>query len=663
MHRHLLVVGFAVAASAAAQTPINMPAFVSTYVAPATRGFWFTCPVDCVITGLEAPNEASQPAQVLEVLDFGTTAPVSFPATSAAVSQLFYDNSTAAGTKIATSIPLTAGRIYGVFGCCTAAPGSVTTYSSYGAATFSTDILGNSVPLMRLITQSGIASNGGNQPCSASTGPIGRALVDIAPAAGLYAGFIADITAGVAPLAVQFTDTSTTDASGGIASWAWDFENDGTIDSTLQNPSHVFSTCGDFDVALTVTDGTNPPATTVVTAAVRTDLLDAGFQVTQLSPPNVWQFTDMTTPAPTAWAWDFDDDGTVDSTLQNPTLTSVGSCLDTTVTLSVTRGCRNASVTEPVFVAGSVLIGPTAGGNALTSATAVGNYFDLTVTAPAGVLVCGLTVAPHAVAGPFDLAVYLTEDTHLGKEGNATFWRQVGSGTGESTGGGFVPPDLANVALDEPFYLPSGAYGLAVFLSTPSGMGIAYTNGPVGPFAGPDLVLHPNGVGSSADSELGNVAFADRLWNGAVHYQRCSVAGEAGRGFFGTGCVGALGVPRLDPVGTTPRLGTTYRLDVTNVPNGLAVMVLGLSHTFSPIFGALPYDGTAAGAPGCLLRVNGDIIRFLSATGTTATWTLSIPNNPALTCLPLFTQAVVLSNGTNALGFVASDAWAAVVGQ
>ena len=153
-----------------------------------------------------------------------------------------------------------AGRVYGVFGCCTAGSGSAQTYSSYGAGSFATTFLGSPAILRRLITQSGIASNGGNQPCSSSSGFIGRVLVDIEPASALYASYELDVAEGPAPLTVQFSDTSTTNDPGGITSWAWDFDNDGTVDSTLQNPSHQFMTCGDFDVRLTVTDASNPPA-------------------------------------------------------------------------------------------------------------------------------------------------------------------------------------------------------------------------------------------------------------------------------------------------------------------------------------------------------------------------------------------------------------------
>ena len=70
-------------------------------------------------------------------------------------------------------------------------------------------------------------------------------------AAAPTAAFTADVTSGTAPLTVQFTDQSTGDE---ITSWAWDFENDGTVDSTDQSPSHIYDTAGTYTVNLTVTN-------------------------------------------------------------------------------------------------------------------------------------------------------------------------------------------------------------------------------------------------------------------------------------------------------------------------------------------------------------------------------------------------------------------------
>jgi trimeric autotransporter adhesin len=51
------------------------------------------------------------------------------------------------------------------------------------------------------------------------------------------ADFSATPTSGTAPLAVQFSDGS----SGAPTSWAWDFDNNGVTDSTLQHPSHTYA--------------------------------------------------------------------------------------------------------------------------------------------------------------------------------------------------------------------------------------------------------------------------------------------------------------------------------------------------------------------------------------------------------------------------------------
>jgi formylglycine-generating enzyme required for sulfatase activity len=60
------------------------------------------------------------------------------------------------------------------------------------------------------------------------------------------ASFTATPAQGGTPLPVQFTDTSTNVPT----SWAWDFQNDGVIDSTLQHPSFVYATPGMYTVRL-----------------------------------------------------------------------------------------------------------------------------------------------------------------------------------------------------------------------------------------------------------------------------------------------------------------------------------------------------------------------------------------------------------------------------
>jgi PKD repeat protein len=70
-----------------------------------------------------------------------------------------------------------------------------------------------------------------------------------APTSLPVAGFYANSTSGIAPLAVTFTDQST---GTGITSWKWDFNNDRITDSTSQNPSFVYTSAGTYSVNLTV---------------------------------------------------------------------------------------------------------------------------------------------------------------------------------------------------------------------------------------------------------------------------------------------------------------------------------------------------------------------------------------------------------------------------
>jgi len=66
--------------------------------------------------------------------------------------------------------------------------------------------------------------------------------------------FSATPTTGAKPLTVQFTDNSV----GTPTAWAWDFNNDGTTDSTLQNPSYTYVNAGTYSVKLTATFATGP---------------------------------------------------------------------------------------------------------------------------------------------------------------------------------------------------------------------------------------------------------------------------------------------------------------------------------------------------------------------------------------------------------------------
>jgi PKD repeat protein len=75
----------------------------------------------------------------------------------------------------------------------------------------------------------------------------------IAQQVNVTADFSATPLSGTAPLLVVFTDLSFAENTT-ITSWQWDFDNDGTIDSYLQNPTYFYD-AGVFSVSLTVSNG------------------------------------------------------------------------------------------------------------------------------------------------------------------------------------------------------------------------------------------------------------------------------------------------------------------------------------------------------------------------------------------------------------------------
>ncbi len=182
---------------------------------------------------------------------------------------------------------------------------------------------------------------------------------------------------GGSPLNVTFTDTST----GPATSWAWDFENDGTVDSTEQNPSFTYSAVGTYDVSLVATNSVGSD-TEVKTGAVQVfPPVVADFSGTPLAggAPLLVNFTDSSTGSPTAWQWDFENDGTVDSTLQNPnfTYTSPGNY---TVKLTATGpgGTDDETKLSYVAVAGAVVADFTTSANNGSSI----QFTDLTTGSP-----------------------------------------------------------------------------------------------------------------------------------------------------------------------------------------------------------------------------------------------------------------------------------------
>jgi PKD repeat protein len=86
------------------------------------------------------------------------------------------------------------------------------------------------------------------------------------------ASFTAAPTSGTAPLAVQFSDTS----SGGPTSWAWDFGDGAT--SSAQNPNHTYAAAGTYTVALTASNSAGSDTATRTGLIAVTSSGSVGYQ-------------------------------------------------------------------------------------------------------------------------------------------------------------------------------------------------------------------------------------------------------------------------------------------------------------------------------------------------------------------------------------------------
>jgi len=79
----------------------------------------------------------------------------------------------------------------------------------------------------------------------------------------LRASFQADTFSGDQTLTVHFIDTSVANSNEPVTEWAWDFDNDGSIDSKEKNPTWTYSSeiPLQYTVSLTVINGLDTSAT------------------------------------------------------------------------------------------------------------------------------------------------------------------------------------------------------------------------------------------------------------------------------------------------------------------------------------------------------------------------------------------------------------------
>lgn len=184
-------------------------------------------------------------------------------------------------------------------------------------------------------------------------------------------------TATCEGVAAQFAGSMS--GSTGNTIWLWNFGNGNT--SGQQNPTYTFPTWGSFPVSLSVTD--NGCTTTITQNVSIAPNPVISFAANSICLGAVTSFTNTTyVPGGTAatFGWDFDGDGNIDNTTQNPgyTFPNYGT-FNVSLTATSAAGCV-VTDTANVTVYGLPNASFTTQNNCLNAATVYIN----TSTAPAG---------------------------------------------------------------------------------------------------------------------------------------------------------------------------------------------------------------------------------------------------------------------------------------
>ncbi|MBK9386243.1 MAG: PKD domain-containing protein [Planctomycetes bacterium] len=399
--------------------------------------------------------------------------------------------------------------------------------------------------------------------------------VEYLPAAGLFPDFRATPRAGNAPLNVQFTDTSYSSDPNGVQQWAWDLDGDNIADAAVPNPSFTYGVEGFYNVSLTVIDGTHGPRSITKNAFIAVDAVDASFTTTTVGASTV-RFNDTSLGNPTSWAWDFQNDGIVDSTAQNPVF-----AFPAPGSYQVKLDVADAFSTDSTIVNLGVGILPIPGfGSTFSSASATRGFYFQT---PVRFSIVNAKVPDETGHGLQNVAIYRLA-------GPVPAFSATASGGLEfySVGQPSAAPIPCAVSFEAGEWV--GVLGACGDAST---MRNSYGT-PAGPFVSSifgspttlfRMLTQTNLVtsGGTAPYSSENAAALSRVELGISNSTGLS---------YGAGTASGSGnaAPTLRTT-ALPRLGTTAELTVTQQDNAIGILLLALGRGNLPLpFGTLLID-------------------------------------------------------------------------
>lgn len=150
---------------------------------------------------------------------------------------------------------------------------------------------------------------------------------------------------------VEFTDLSSTNNGSYLVSWFWNFDDPlsgSNNTSTFQNPNHLFTSVGTYDVLLIIENQEGCTDTIVKQVTVNSpSSVDFTAVRDTACVMEIIQFTGIGTDI-VSWSWDFGDGGT--DIVQNPQYAYMQpGTYDVVLTVEDINGCTN-SVSHPVNI-------------------------------------------------------------------------------------------------------------------------------------------------------------------------------------------------------------------------------------------------------------------------------------------------------------------------
>lgn len=199
----------------------------------------------------------------------------------------------------------------------------------------------------------------------------------------------------------NFSDQTTLESGGSIATWQWDF-GDGTGISTDQNPTYTYNGPGQYDVTLIVTSSTGCSDTLQQLVTINPGVT-ANFTAQNVCLGEPVVFSNQSSASVTTWSWDFDDNNS-DNT-ENPSHTFANSgTYSVTLTATSANGCTDDFSTDitvysiPTVNAGSDLT--ICSGDQITlTASGAANYSWSPSSVSNGQAFTPLTTGDYTVTG------------------------------------------------------------------------------------------------------------------------------------------------------------------------------------------------------------------------------------------------------------------------